>query len=112
VFDAAAEKDLKQYTTSPPPEAGTPHAKFAGERWRFRAEVMRLDATEPNRFHLLTVTVQPEGMERTYVRMRNQEIKAKLYPGQVHEFEATFETYLQNFAIIFNDGVVIPPTKE
>lgn len=85
---------------------------YAGVRWRFEAEVVRLDAAEPSRFHLLTITVQPDGLAPTYIRLRSREDKDKLYPGQKHLFEGTFERYILQSgldALVFNDGIIVTP---
>jgi hypothetical protein len=111
-FDAVAEKELKAGGHFGPMEVEEAVRKYAGVRWRFQAEVVRLDAAEPNKFHTNTITVEPEGIARVYVRLRSPEAKSTLYPGQKHEFEGTFERYILLGgldALVFNDATLVSP---
>lgn len=111
-FDTAAEKELKALGHSGAMEVEEAAQTYAGVRWRFQAEVVRLDAAEPNKFHTNTITVEPTGMDRVYVRLRSSEAKGKLYPGQKHEFEGTFERYILQAgidALVFNDATLVSP---
>jgi len=109
-FDAAAEKELKELAQANPESLESALKQYEGVRWRFKAEVMNLYASEPTGLNPNTVVVEPEGMAQVYVRMRSLETKTQMYPGQKHEFEGTFEKYINQYgidALVFNDALVI-----
>ena len=113
-FDAAAERELKEARgTSPKDKGESATGPHEGTRWRIKAEVVRLDAAEPGKFHQQTITVEPAGLARVYIRLRSPETKKEMYPGQKHEFEATFEKHIWEGgidALVFKDGEVVGGT--
>jgi hypothetical protein len=109
-LDAAAEKELKELANASPESGESALEPYEGVRWRFNAEVMNLYASEPMGLNPYTAIVAPEGTSRVYVRMRSLETKTHLYPGQKHEFEGTFEKYINQYgidALVFSDVIVI-----